>query len=116
MRVGRKIKQDILTHVRGEIDQLRARQLMMDGEGVDLDVITEGLEAAHAFHFDRLDEIARYPKRAFRDPEIERITQRPGADDVFRGEFGNRTFLFAFEMQAISLDLAEVDLHKKMTN
>src|ERR1700704_5213219 len=84
---------------------------MMDGEGRHLDVEPKRLQAPYAFHFDRLHEMARYPERPFRDPEIERVTQRPGADDVFRGKFWNRTFLLAFEMKAVGLDVAKMHFH-----
>ena len=89
---------------------------MMDGESVDFDVEPERLKAAHAFQFDRLNEIAGHPKRAFRDPEVQRVTQRPGADDIFRSQIENRTFLFAFKMQAVGLDLAEMDFHGEEKN
>ena len=84
---------------------------MVDGEGRHFDVEAKRLEAPHAFQFDRLDEMARYPERAFRNPQVERVSQRPGADHAFRGQFGNRTFLPTFEMKAIGLDLTEMDFH-----
>src|SRR2546423_6731521 len=51
------------------------------------------------------------PERTFRDPEIERVTQRTRADDAFRFQFRNRTLFFALEMLALVLNLAEMDFH-----
>lgn len=116
MRMRGKIQQNVFTNVGSEIDQLRAAELVVDGEGRHFDVEPERLQAPHAFQFHWLDEMACYPERAFRDSQIERVTQRPGAADAFRGELGNRTFLLAFEMETIGLDVAEVDFHKKMRN
>src|SRR2546423_9968794 len=83
----------------------------MNREGGNLDFETEWLQASHAFELDRLSEVAGHPKRAFGDSEIERVTQRPGANDVFRGQLWNWAFLFALEMQALGLDLPEMDFH-----
>src|SRR5437868_15039500 len=106
MGVGGEIQQNVFTHIGREIDQLRTGQLMMDGEGGHFDIESEWLEAAHAFQFDRLDKMAGYPKRAFRNAEVQRITERSRAYDIFRCEIGNRTFLFAFEVQTVGVDLA----------
>jgi hypothetical protein len=89
---------------------------MVDGKGLHFDVVAEWLEAAYAFQFDRLDKGAGDPKRAFGDPEVQRVPERPGALDLFRGQLRDRTFLFAFEMQAVGLDLPEMDFHLEMKN
>jgi len=115
MGVGGEIQQNVFTHIGREIDQLRTGQLMMDRERGHFDIESEWLEAAHAFQFDRLDKMAGYPKRAFRNPEVQRITQRSHTNDIFRRQIGNRTFFFAFEVQTVGLDLAEMDFHWKMT-
>src|SRR5436305_2395762 len=100
-----EIQQNVFADVGSEIDQLRSRELVVDGKSMHLDVEPKRLQATHTFQFGRLDKIARYPERAFRDSEVERVTQRPGADDRFRRQLGNRAFLFAFKMQAVRLDL-----------
>jgi hypothetical protein len=84
---------------------------MMNGERRDLDVVRKGLQTTDAFQFDWLSQISGYPEGPFRDSEIEGIPERSGAGDAFRRELRNRTLLFAFEMKAVCLDLAQVDFH-----
>src|SRR5437588_1520016 len=83
----------------------------MDRESFHLDVEAKRFEAADAFQFNRLREMTRDPERAFRNAEIERVTQRAGAYDTFRRQIRNRTFLLALEMEPIGLNLAEMNFH-----
>ena len=62
----------------------------------------------------RLGQRAVCPERAFGDAYIERITQRPAADDVLHRHILERAFLFAFEMQSVGWNLPEVNLHSRI--
>ena len=111
MRMGRKIKQNVFSHVRGEIDQLGTRQFLVDGErGTSM---SKGNGSRHRTHFNSTGWASvpvthRAPSEI---PEVQRVAERPSADDTFRGELGNRTLFFALEMQAIGLDMPEMDFH-----
>src|SRR3954464_4578015 len=83
----------------------------MDRERVNLDVVREWLEAADALQFHRLGKCPGNPKGPFRNPEIQGVTQWPGANDAFRGQFGNGTYLFSFKMEPVGLNLAQVNFH-----
>lgn len=111
----RQVQQNIFANVRGEIDDLGPGQFMMNRKGFHCDIERKRLEATHAFQFDRLRKHPCHPQSAFRDAEVERITERAGADDTFRSEIGNRAFLLTLEMEAVGLNLAEMDFHWQMT-
>jgi hypothetical protein len=83
----------------------------MNRERFHLDIEFERLEAADAFQFHRLGQGAGRPKGSFGNTEIERVSERPGANDVFAGEIGDGAFFLAFEVQPVGLDLAEVNFH-----
>src|SRR5437763_522516 len=84
----------------------------MDRESFHLDIEPKRFEAADAFQFNRLRETTRDPERTFRNAKIERVAQRASADDTFRRQIWNRTFLLALEMEPVGLNLAEMDFHE----
>ena len=79
MRIGRQIEQNVFSHERREIDHLRPGQLGVNGKSRHLDLERKRLETADATQFDRLRQRSVCPKRAFGNPDVERIAQRPGA-------------------------------------
>ena len=111
MRMRRQVEQNIFANVGREIDDFRPGQFVMDRERGHLDVEAKRLETANAFQFDRLREMTGDPKRAFRNAKIERVTQRPGANNSFRFQVGDRAFFRAFEMLALNLNLAQMNFH-----
>ena len=113
MRVRWQIEQNILAHIRGEIDQLRSAQVVMDGKSFYRDLERKRLETTNAFQFDRLNERPRRPERPFGNPEVERIAQWPAANHVFGGKLGNRTFFLALQMESVGWNLAEMDFHSE---
>jgi hypothetical protein len=80
-----------------------------------LDVEWKRFETANASKLDRLSERASGPDRPLGDSQVERITQRSGAADIFLGEFGNLAFFLALEMQTVGVNLSEMDFHGEMT-
>ena len=51
------------------------------------------------------------PEGAFGNASIERITERTRAGHIFSLKLGNWTLLFAFQVETISLNVAEMDFH-----
>ncbi len=87
---------------------------MMNSESGNFDVEPEWFEATDTFQFDRLRQVAGHPDGAFGDAGIERITERTRANDAFRLELGKWTFLFAFQVETISLNMAEMNFHPRI--
>jgi len=77
----------------------------------DFDVVSEWFQTANAFQFDRLSKMACDPERAFRDTQIERVAERPGAFHALRFQLRNRARFLGLEMQTFGLNLAKMNLH-----
>ncbi len=68
-------------------------------------------ETTNAPQLDRLSEIAAGPQGALGNSQVERIPQRAGATDILRLELGNRAFFLALEMQALGVNVPEMNFH-----
>ena len=111
MRIGRQIEQEIFPNERCQIDRFRSAEFMMDREIRNLDRVHETFETGNAGQFDRLRERATGPERAFGNPEIERVSQRTGANDFVPLELGDWAILLAFQVEAVGWNLSQMNFH-----
>lgn len=108
VRVNREVEQNILSHEWREVDFLRTSQFDVDGEILHFDLKRETFEATDALQLDRLSELTVGPKRAFRNPCVERIMQRPGAARLLGTKLRQGTFFLVLEVQPFSGNLAQM--------
>ena len=111
MRMRRQVQQDILAQIGREIDQLRPRQGEMERKRFCLDLEWERFQTADASKFDRLSQRTSRPQGALGNSQVERIAQRARATNVIRLEIGNGAFFLALEMQALRVNLPEMNFH-----
>jgi len=116
MRMRRQVQQDIFAQMWREIDHLRPGQIEVDRKSFCFDIEWKRIETPDAPKLDRLHERASRPERSLGDSQVERIPQRSGAADILRGEIGDGAFFLALEMQAVGVNLPEMNFHGEMTN
>lgn len=83
----------------------------MERESFCLDLEWERFQTADASKFDRLSKRASGPQGALGNSQVERIPQRSRATDILRRQIGNRAFFLALEMQALRVNLSEMNFH-----
>lgn len=111
VRISRETEENVLPHEWSEVDFLRAGQFDVDGEIFHFDLESETFEASDALQLDWLSELTVGPKRAFRNPCIERITQRPGAARLLGIKLRQGTLFLVLEMQPIGGNLTQMNFH-----
>ena len=111
VRMGRQVQEKVFADVGHQVDDFRAGQLMVNGECGNFDIEGERFEAPDTFQLDWLRQMAGDPEGAFGNAGVERITERTRAGHIFRLKLGNWKLLFAFQVETISLNVAEMDFH-----
>ena len=83
----------------------------MDRKSLCFDIEWKRLEAPDAAKLDRLRQRASRPERSLGNSQVERIPQRSSAANILRREIENWAFFLALEMQAIGVNLSEMNFH-----
>ena len=111
MRMSRQVQQNIFPEIGREVDCFRSGQFDVGGERWNVHLVLEILQAGDAAKPKRLNERAVRPECAIRQTELEIVTERPVAANLFRFHFPDRAILFAFEMQTARWNLFQMNFH-----
>ena len=111
VRMGRKIQQNVFANERRQVHPFRPGEFPVHCESRHFDDVGKLLETRDALQLDWLPQASVYPKRVCRNADVEFIFQRAGAANIFGFQFGDRTVLYALQVEALSRNLFKVNFH-----